>query len=76
MLMPLFAGDGADLAAISRVSDLSHDPLVQALEHLVKLSLVNVAGDLHHRRYSIHRLTETFLLREVIKWQGEETAAP
>ena len=76
MLMPLFAGDGADLAAISRVSDLSHDPLVQALEYLVKLSLVNVAGDLHHRRYSIHRLTETFLLREVIKWQGEETAAP
>ena len=76
MLMPLFAGDGADLAAISRVSDLPHDPLMQALEYLVKLSLVNVAGDLHHRRYSIHRLTETFLLREVIKWQGEEMTAP
>ena len=76
MLMPLFAGNGADLAAISRVSDLPHDPLVQALEYLVKLSLVNVAGDLHRRRYSLHRLTETFLLREVIKWQGEEVAAP
>ena len=75
-LMPLFAGDGADLAAISRVSDLPLDPLVLALEHLVKLSLVNVTGDLHHRRYSLHRLTETFLLREVIKWQGEEIAAP
>ena len=72
MLMPLFAGDGADLAAISRVSDLPHDPLVQALEYLVRLSLVNVAGDLHHRRYSLHRLTETFLLREVIKWQDED----
>ena len=29
MLMPLFAGDGADLAAISRVSDLSDDTLVE-----------------------------------------------
>ena len=75
MLMPLFAGDGADLAAISRVSDLSHDTLVEALEYLVKLSLINVAGDLHRRRYSLHRLTETFLMREVIKWQGEEIIA-
>lgn len=75
-LMPLFAGDGADLAAISRVSELAHDPLMQALEYLVKLSLVNVGGDLHHRRYSLHRLTETFLLTEVIKWQGEEVALP
>ena len=76
MLMPLFGGDGADLAAIGRVSDLAPDALVLALEHLVKLSLVNVTGDLHRRRYSLHRLTETFLLREVIKWQGEEVAAP
>ena len=75
-LMPLFAEDGADLAAISRVSDLPHDLLLQALEYVVKLSLVNVVGDLHHRRYSLHRLTETFLLKEVIKWQGEEVAAP
>jgi hypothetical protein len=75
-LMPLFAEDGADLAAISRVSDLSHDPLALALEYLVRLSLINVVGDLYHRRYSLHRLTETFLLREVIKWQGEEITAP
>ncbi len=76
MLMPLFAGDGVDLAAISRVAELPHDSLVLALEHLVKLSLVNIAGDLHSRRYSIHRLTETFLLNEVIKWQSEEVQAP
>ncbi len=75
MLMPLFAGDGADLAAIGRVSDLSPATVVDALEYLVKLSLVNVAGDLHRRRYSLHHLTETFLLREVIKWQGEESIA-
>lgn len=76
MLMPLFAGDGADLAAISRISDLPDDALLEALEYLVRLSLVNVAGDLHRRRYSLHRLTETFLLNEVIKWQGGEIAAP
>jgi hypothetical protein len=75
MLMPLFAGDGADLAAISRVSDLPGVLLVQGLEYLTMLSLVNVVGDLHARRYNIHRLTETFLLNEVIKWQGEEVAA-
>ncbi len=70
MLMPLFAQTGADLAAIRRVSDLEEDALVEALTYLVRLSLVNVGGDLQTRRYSIHRLTESFLLKEVIKWQG------
>lgn len=72
LLMPLFAGDGADLAAIGRVSDLTAEEVLAALEHLVKLCLVIVTGDLHNRRYSIHRLTETFLLKEVLKWQGAE----
>ncbi len=69
VLMPLFAGTGADFAALRRVSDLPDDDLAAALEQLVRLSLVNVAGDVHARRFSIHRLTETFLLREVVKWQ-------
>ncbi|OIO93290.1 MAG: hypothetical protein AUK03_08325 [Anaerolineae bacterium CG2_30_64_16] len=70
-LMPLFAAEsGADLAAIERVSDLQGPRLVEALEQLTRLSLVNVSGDLHTRRYSIHRLTESFLLNEVIKWRG------
>ncbi len=75
LLMPLFAQDGADLTAIRRVSDLCDDDLLDALATLVKLSLVNVSGDLHARRYSIHRLTESFLLREVIKWRGEGSEA-
>ncbi len=74
-LMPLFAQDGADLAAIRRVSDLCDEDLLDALEYLVKLSLVSVGGDLHARRYSIHRLTESFLLKEVIKWRGEGSGA-
>ncbi|MCX6028149.1 MAG: NB-ARC domain-containing protein [Chloroflexi bacterium] len=70
-LMPLFAQNGADLAAIRRGSDLEEDDLVEALTYLAKLSLVNLNGDLHARRYGIHRLTESFLLKEVIKWRGE-----
>lgn len=71
-LMPLFAQEGADLAAIRRVSDLPDDELVEALAYLARLSLVNLSGDLQTRRYSIHRLTESFLLREVIKWAGAQ----
>ncbi len=73
-LMPLFAQTGADLSAIQEVSDLAEDELVAALTYLAKLSLVNVSGDLHARRYGIHRLTESFLLKEVIKWQGAPEA--
>ncbi len=68
--MPVFAQDGADLASIERISEVKGGRLGQALERLAHLSLINVAGDLWTRRYSIHRLTETFLLREVIRWQG------
>jgi hypothetical protein len=73
-LMPLFAGGGADLTSIAAVSDLDEDDLIDALAVLVRLSLINVSGGLRARRYSIHRLTETFLLQEVIKWQSREAA--
>jgi hypothetical protein len=68
--MPLFSQSGADLATIERISEVKGGRLVQALERLAVLSLVNVAGDLWQKRYSIHRLTETFMLHEVIRWQG------
>lgn len=74
--MPHFAESGADFAALACVSGASNDVLLDALELLSKLSLVNIAGDLHERRYSIHRLTETFLMKEVIKWRGLDGAAP
>ncbi|HNS00758.1 MAG TPA: ATP-binding protein [Anaerolineae bacterium] len=70
LCMPNFAQNGADFASIQRICELREAQLSAALERLAMLSLVNVAGDLHDRRYSIHRLTETFLLREVIRWQG------
>jgi hypothetical protein len=70
LCMPNFAQSGADFASIERICDVQGGRLVDALEHLARLSLVNISGDLHSRRYSIHRLTETFLLREVIRYQA------
>jgi hypothetical protein len=66
--MPL-AQNGA-IDQLIAVSELEPDDLAQALEQLVSFSLVDVGGDLEQRRYRIHRLTETFLLNEVIKWQA------
>jgi DNA-binding transcriptional regulator YiaG len=68
LVMPL-AQDG-DFAQLAAVSKLAAAELNDALEHLITLSLVEVAGDnLADCRYRIHRLTETFLLTEVAKWQ-------
>ena len=65
--MPL--AQGGNLAQLSALSGLERESLIQALEHLVSLSLIEISGDLEHHRYRIHRLTETFLLNEVTKWQ-------
>ncbi len=68
-IMPLVAESGGGLAQIEALGELDGQRLTAALKQLVLLSLVNVRGALEERRYSIHRLTETFLLQEVIKWQ-------
>lgn len=71
LCMPMFAQGGADLATIEQVSDIKGGRLRDALEQLANLSLINVSGDLWTRRYGIHRLTETFLLHEVVQWRGQ-----
>ena len=48
---------------------MEEEQLAAPLEQLVSLCLVNVMGTVEVRRYGIHRLTETFLLNEVLKWQ-------
>ena len=68
LIMPL-AQDGT-LAQLRTLSELDMDELNQALAQLAASSLIEVRGDIEKRRYGIHRLTETFLLREVIKWQS------
>ena len=67
--MPL--AQGGTFTQLKTVSELTTSDLHQALEQLVKFSLVEVRGDIEQRRYSIHRLTETFLLTEVAKWQTQ-----
>ncbi len=76
VLMPLFAQDGADFGTIERISTVTGPRLAETLNELVHLSLVAVAGDFRSKRYSIHRLTETFLLREVLHWQGVGDGEP
>jgi hypothetical protein len=67
LVMPLTQGGPLD--QLLALSELEIDVLNQALEHLAVLSLVEVSGDLEERQYRLHPLTETFLLKEVAKWQ-------
>jgi len=69
VIMPLVAESGGGLEQIAALSGLTGGQLTASLKQLVTLSLVNVRGTVEARRYSIHRLTETFLLKEVAKWQ-------
>jgi len=83
LVMPLVAEEGGALDQIEAVSEVPVVHVTDALQQLIRLSLVNVrhtgrpdsvvASD--SNRYSIHRLTESFLLEEVIKWKAEEAAA-
>ena len=50
-------------------SALDADDVQEALTRLMDLSLVQMGGDLNEPRYRLHRLTETFLMNEVLKWQ-------
>lgn len=68
LIMPVTqAGTLNQLLALSRLDPAE---LQEALQQLATLSLLQVEGDLDERRYSIHRLTETFLLSEAISWRS------
>jgi hypothetical protein len=68
-VMPLVAENGGGLAQIAALSELDEEQLAASLSQLVTLCLVDVMGRVEERRYGIHRLTETFLLNEVLKWR-------
>ncbi|RMD69924.1 MAG: hypothetical protein D6819_05610, partial [Gammaproteobacteria bacterium] len=59
LTMPLFSAQGASFEQLAQGSDVPPVALGDALEELALLSLVEVGGNLEHRRYRIHRLTET-----------------
>ena len=54
---------------LEMVSGLDADDLQEALSRLVDLSLVEIGGEADEPSYRLHRLTETFLTNEVVKWQ-------
>lgn len=68
LTLPVASPRGSTLPHLSAVSKLEMNELSQAMEELVRFSLVEVGGGLETRRYSIHRLTETFLLTEITEW--------
>lgn len=66
LLMPL--AQGGTLEQLQALTPLSMGQLGQVLQQLATLSLVQIGGNLERRRYTIHRLTETFLLNKAIEW--------
>ena len=55
---------------LSIASMLETDILQTTLADLMSLSLIQLSGDIEEPRYRLHRLTETFLMNEVLKWQA------
>lgn len=72
LLLSLPVLPSATFAQLRNISGLSTSALQAAIMNLRGLSLVELGGDLSEPRYRLHRLTETFLMHEVVKWQ--ETA--
>jgi hypothetical protein len=68
LLMPLTTENGAGAEFLRGVSGLEPAQLQGALEQLVALNLVDSRGGLRDRHYSIHSLTRTFLLQQVLQW--------
>jgi hypothetical protein len=69
--MPLVAETGALPKQLQAFSGLSDETFWPAVHELFARSLLEVRGSVHERRYSIHRLTETFLRTEIINWPEE-----
>lgn len=67
VLMPQLPN--ADREDLARKSKLSDEALTRAVRQLTVRSLIEVRGDLEQPTYYLHRLTETFLLNEVIQWK-------
>jgi len=74
--MPLVAVTGALPEQMMAMSSLAEGDFWPAVTELFSRSLLEVRGDVRERRYSIHRLTETFLRTEIIDWPEEEEAGP
>jgi hypothetical protein len=70
--MPLAAAAGALPEQMQRMSGLESDAFWTAVHELSTRSLLEIQGNIHARRYSIHRLTETFLRTEIVHWEDDQ----
>jgi hypothetical protein len=69
LCLPLLPATGADLGFLSTISGLDENQFHSALESLLRLNLLDHrTHSLYHSVYTIHSLTRTFLLQEVIRW--------
>ena len=61
---------GGTEEAVRTVSAVEEPAYRRALDQLVLMSLVDPLGDLEHRRYAIHQLTNYFILSDIVKKWG------
>lgn len=59
---------GGSLEQIQSISQLSNIQFMQAVTELITYSLLEPHSRGAQKRYSIHPITRTFLLKEVIRW--------
>lgn len=67
-MMPLAAGIGVRPEQMKAMSGLPEEKFWPAVAELANRSLLEIHGSIWERRYSIHRLTESFLRTEIIHW--------
>lgn len=67
--MPLLAEGLATSATLIRHTELPEEAVHMALEQLSTLNLINCHNNLTDTYFSLHNLTRTFLLSEVVQWQ-------
>jgi hypothetical protein len=60
----LLVADEGRLEQIAAAAELSEDEAAACLHRLTGLSLVNVSGGLHEKRYSLHQLAQAFIVRQ------------
>ncbi|MEJ2555991.1 MAG: NB-ARC domain-containing protein [Anaerolineae bacterium] len=69
LAMPLITDEGESLEGLVELSELDAATARHSLKQLIDLNLVNSFGDHKERYYSIHNLTRTFLLNQVLRWK-------
>lgn len=69
-VMPLVVD--ASIEQIEAIAGIEAQQLLPSLRQLARMNLIDVQGDLQQKRYSIHRLAETFLLKRTGDWNARK----